>query len=262
MLRHIICCVIVLFLLTGCDTQQQSSPTQAPEKELLIYCGTAMAKAIRELGDIFEQQEHCIVKIIKEGSGVLYHSIQINQVGDLYLPGAESYIDQAIADGIVSEDSVVGFNHAVMVVAKDNPLNISTDLSNFTNADYRTALGDPACCSIGKTTQIILQQNGLYQQALKQAIFVLPDSRALTAVIVENKADLMINWLSATRHKNGTIVDVLPLENGNSHPIALRIGLLNTSQQQPLALRFMTLANTSEGQAIFSRYGFARISDE
>ncbi|MBW2187947.1 MAG: substrate-binding domain-containing protein [Deltaproteobacteria bacterium] len=99
MLRHIFisCCLLSTLCLCGCEAQPQQQPETA-KKELLIYCGTTMAAAVREVSNIFETQEDCTVKIIKEGSGVLLHSIQINQTGDLYLPGCESYLHQASSE--------------------------------------------------------------------------------------------------------------------------------------------------------------------
>lgn len=251
-----LCCSILLFVLAGCDSLQSPNPTQAPKKELLIYCGTAISKALQELANMFEQQEDCTVKIIKEGSGMLYRSIQINQVGDLFLPGCESYIDRAIDAGVVIEDEIIGFNRAVIIVAKNNPLNISAELNNLVSGNYRTIFADPEYASIGKRTKIILQANGLYQQAFKQALYLTTDSRPLTTAIVNNKADLTINWLSATGQANDKIVDILPIENSKYQPILLRIGLLNTAYHPQLARNFMTFTCSVEGQAVLSDYGF------
>lgn len=260
--RLILCCLALFFLLMGCDYRQQPESAQTSNKEILIYCGSTMAKAIQEIADIFELQEMCIVKIINEGSGVLYRSIQINQAGDLYLPSSEYYIDQAINEGLVVSDVAVGCNHAVMVVAKDNPLNISADLTNLVSGNYRTALGDPKSCAIGRKTEILLESKGLRQQAYRQALFFLLDSRALNSAILNNEVDLVLNWLSVTRQNNSRNVSVLPLAKKTAGSVTLRLGLLSTAHHKTLAQHFMALASSAKGQAIFTSYGFGRNNDE
>ncbi|MBW2187395.1 MAG: substrate-binding domain-containing protein, partial [Deltaproteobacteria bacterium] len=150
-------CACLLFLpQVGCDSQQSPLNNTLAKKELLLYCGTTMAPAMREIADIFEQRNGCIVKIISDGSGALCRSLHINQVGDLYLPGSESYIDKCLADGTLVEAQQVGSNRAVLMVAKDNPLRITADLANFVNGNYRTMVGLPESGSIGQETQLIL----------------------------------------------------------------------------------------------------------
>ena len=155
--------ILLILLFFSCALWGCKSPPQegASKKELLIYCGTTMAPAVRELADLFEQRESCVVKIIKDGSGNLYRSIRINQVGDLYLPGSESYMEKCQAEGLIAETQPVGFNRAVFIVAKGNPLAINTDLNNFVNGQYRTVLGSTESGSIGRETRIIFDIEGI-----------------------------------------------------------------------------------------------------
>ncbi|MEA3363527.1 MAG: substrate-binding domain-containing protein [Thermodesulfobacteriota bacterium] len=229
---------------------------EASKKELLIYCGTTMAPAVRELADLFEQQENCIVKIIKDGSGSLYRSIQINQVGDLYLPGSESYMEKGQAEGIVVESIPVGSNQAVLVVAKGNPLNISADLDNFVSGQYRTALGSTESGAIGRETRLILSIEGIYRKAVAQAVPLAMDSRDLENMINDKRADLTINWKAAVQGSNRA--DILPLDESIAPPHILKIGLLKVSHYPQLARRFMELAESDSGQACFSRHGLGR----
>ena len=247
-------CLCAVLFLGGCKSP---SLDDVNKKELLIYCGTTMLQAVREIADIFEQRENCIVKIINDGSGNLYRSIHINQVGDLYLPGSESYIEKCRTEGTVVEFKPVGFNRAVLLVAKGNPLNISANLNNFINGKYRTVLGIPESGSIGRETRNILKTAGLYTKAVEQAIFLVTDSRDIEKVIREKRADLTINWYAATLQKdNRAVVDVLSLDNSVAFPHALILGMLKTTHHPELARRYMALAGSAEGKTIFSRYGF------
>ena len=141
---------LFLSLLSGL-----SACAPAPKKELLIYCGITMIRPMREIADIIEKQEDIKVIIIKGGSGNLLRSIEINGVGDLYLPGSAGYIESATEKGLIVEDNLVGYNRAAIMVQKGNPLEISNDLANLANLDYYVVLGNPDSGSIGKETRRI-----------------------------------------------------------------------------------------------------------
>jgi molybdate transport system substrate-binding protein len=188
--------ILALFsLLVACDS---SAPIPQKKKELLIYCGITMEKPIRELAESFEQQENCIVKIMIGGSGTLYRIIEVNQVGDLYLPGSESYINKTFASGSTIQTKLVGYNRAALVVAKGNPLEISPNISNLTSNEYRVVLGSPDSGSIGKETKNILSRFDLYEQAVDNSLFLTSDSKGLRQAIVENTANLALNWYATT----------------------------------------------------------------
>lgn len=226
------------------------------KKELLVYCGSTMAPAIRELANIFEPQENCVIKIITDGSGNLHRSIHINQVGDLYLPGSESYMEKCQEEGLIVESRPIGFNRAVLVVAKGNPLNISADLNNFVTGQYRTVLGAAESGSIGRETRLILNMEGIYRKAVKQALCLATDSKDIESAIREKRADLTINWSAAARLAGNHIdVDILRLKESIAPPHVLILGVLKTSHSPELARRFMVFAGSDEGRALFSRYG-------
>ncbi len=245
----------IMNFLTGCSNQQP--PEEPVKKEVLIYCGMTMVQPVRKIADLIEEKENCIIKIIKNGSNSLYRSIKVNQQGDLYLPGSDSYIIKCLEEKLVVETVLVGFNKAAMIVAKNNPLNITSDLHNFLNPDYRVVLGAPDSGAIGKETKRILSQAGIYDQVLKNALYLTTDSKYLSRAIIDNKADIIINWRATVMWpENKNKMDVFLLDKKISLPKKLVLGLLNCSSQPEIARRFMELASSTEGQNIFTDYGF------
>ncbi len=256
-LHNIIIIFVLLlsfFTLNGCTNQDPPEPIK---KELLIYCGITMTRPMRKIADRIEQQENCIIKIIKNGSDNLYRSIKINQKGDLYLPGSESYIEKCLLEKLVTETVSVGFNRAVFIVAKGNPLNISGNLNSLLNPDYRIVLGTSDSCAIGKETKRVLTQAGIYEQVISQTLYLTSDSADLIKAIADNKADLVVNWYAtATWPGNREVMDVLLLDEDMVLPHKLILGLLSFSRQPEIARRFMKLASSPEGREIFADYGF------
>lgn len=244
-----------LLILSGC--QQHDADDLSHSQELLIYCGTTMAAALREIADVFEQRENCTVKIIQDGSGNLYQSLRINQVGDLYFPGSESYMQRCLEENLIYETRIVGFNRAGLMVAKGNPLNIAKDLNNFINGRYRTVVGARNSGSIGRETEQILRNAGIYERAVEQSLFLAVDSKEIVQAVAERTADLGLNWVAAARVEDyADNVDVLILSDGIAPRHALTLGVLKTTYDRELARRFMVFAGSEDGQRIFVRYGF------
>ncbi len=246
-------CSLFLCLVSCCDEEQESTT----QKELLIYCGATMPGPIREIADRFEKQQDCIVKMIIGGSGTLYRSIEVNNSGDLYLPGSESYIQKAQADGWVTETQVVGYNRAALFVAKGNPLGIPAQLDSLLNMDYRTVLGAPDSGSIGRETKRILSKAGIYEQAIDHALFLTSDSKGLRQAIVDGTADLTLNWYAtAFWAEGGDQMDVLRLDESiaPSHPLVM--GVLKCSTNSELARKFIHLAQSPSGHESFQQHGF------
>ena len=241
---------LFLSLLSGISA---CAPTS--QKELLIYCGITMIHPMREIADIIEEQEDIKVIIIKGGSGNLLRSIEINGVGDLYLPGSASYIESATEKGLIVEDNLVGYNRAAIMVQKGNPLEISNDLANLANPDYYVVLGNPDSGSIGKETRRILEEKDLYELVLQNTHELTTDSKDLVSALVEGKADLVINWYAvSTWPENEPYMDALPIEIELVNELIL--ASLRTAKEPELAQIFMDYAISAEGQAIFQKYGF------
>jgi len=248
-------CVLLLLLFSGCHSGEVL-PQAKPE--LLIYCGITMTEAVREAADVFEGRHRCTIKISKGGSGELLRSLTSNQVGDLFLPGEESFVETAVSRGLVTEQLRVGSNRATLMVARGNPLAIPPVLESLLVPRYRVVLGAADSGSIGRESRRVLERAGIYQPVLARAIFLTTDSKGLVQAIRDGEADLALNWHGAALDPDhAPHVSSLPLPHDVVVPHFLQMGLLRFSSRPELARRFMALAASDEGQAIFVRHGFA-----
>ena len=247
--------VFFLILILGI-----SSCAPTPKRELLIYCGITMIRPMREIADIIEEQENITVIIVKGGSGNLLRSIEINGVGDLYLPGSASYIESATEKNLITETNLVGYNRATLVVQKGNPLNISSDLANLADPAYYVVIGNPDSGSIGKETRRILEEEGIFDSVLLNTRELTTDSKNLVSAIVEGRADLVINWYAvSTWDENETYIDVILIDDELAPPKELILVSLSTAKEPELAKIFIDYAASDAGQAIFDEYGFGSI---
>ncbi len=248
--------VILIQICNGCS----DTISPEPKKELLIYCGITMIKPVSEIAEIIEAQYHCNIIITKGGSGNLLKSIKINKVGDLYLPGSETYIISCLEAGLITKTVHVGYNKAALMVQKGNPKNISADLINLQNSDYYVVVGNPDSGSIGKETQKILKARGILNEVMHNARKLTTDSKDLIAVLKNKEADLVVNWFAtSTWDDNAPDVDAIAINGKYAHKKKLILGLLTTSNQPDIATAFMTYACSSEGLDIFNNYGLYHV---
>jgi molybdate transport system substrate-binding protein len=240
----------IFSLISGCGT------SEVEKKELLIYCGITMIKPMSDIARIIEKQENCTVTITKGGSGNLFRSIKANNVGDLYLPGSDSYIKKCLKEGIVTDTVFVGYNMAAIMVQKGNPKGITSDLNNFINNDYYTVICNPDSGSIGKETKKIFEKRGIYKDVLDNVHELTTDSKDLILFLKDKKADLVINWYATSQwFENKPHVDILFISDEFAGKKKLVIGLLKTSKYPEIARTFMMYAASEKGRELFKKYG-------
>jgi len=250
---------LALFLVAGIALIAPTVPRlaeDAEKQELLIYCGITMVRPITEIGRLIEQEENCKISVMKGGSGNLLRAIEANGVGDLYLPGSESYIKEAQAKGLVTTTRHVGFNKAAMMVPKGNPKRIGADLDILKSKEHYVVIGNPDSGSIGRETKKILSAAGIYEEVATNAREMTTDSKRLSQVLKNGEADVVTNWYATSRWpENREHIDVLAIDQRYAAKKRLVLGLLKTSGHPEIAKKFMAYAGSEQGRAIFERYG-------
>ncbi|MEA1972458.1 MAG: molybdate ABC transporter substrate-binding protein [Candidatus Cloacimonadota bacterium] len=242
--------VIVLIIITSC-TKKPSK-----QKELLIYCGITMVKPMSEIKLLIEKEYDCKILISKGGSGNLLSSLKSNKIGDLYLPGDDSYIEKCWEQNLISDTIFVGYNKAAIMVQKGNPKNISSDLNNLLNKDYRVVMGNPESSAIGRITKKMLTKKGIFDEVMKNVLLLTTDGKKMLRVLKEKKADLIISWSAFAKweeHKD--YVTEIEIDEKYAKKKKLVIGLLKTSKYPEISKKFMELAGSKRGKEIFHKYG-------
>ena len=249
---------LAALLLAAVLVALAAAPARAAARpELLLYCGITMVRPMTEIAHAFEKRENVRITIAQGGSEDLYQSARRSGVGDLYLPGEPSYRRLHLADGLLGDYVVVGFNQMALLVRKGNPQRVRPDLREVLRKDLMVILGNADSGSVGKEARDMLEQAGLYAQAVRHAAFLAPDSRSLVNALKRGDADLALGWrATAFFPDNVEAVEVIDLDPALAQPQALLLNLLTHSRHPDLARRFMAFAAGEEGQAIFRRHGF------
>jgi len=224
------------------------------QDKMTIFCGVTMRYAMVELTERFAETHKVTFEISNGGSGDLVRLIQNSKAGDIFFPGAESFIDQLKKTGEVLETTVVGENKAALVVAKGNPLKIK-GLKDLSNPGFNVILARAASGSIGKESEAILTAAGILDDVLDNVLFFTTDSVDLVSSILNGKADVTINWrATAALKENRGSMDIINIPEAKAERLVF--GLLKYSKNPQLAREFMAFATSPLGKEIFLRHGF------
>jgi molybdate transport system substrate-binding protein len=242
----------VLFVMASGNVLAQS-----PKPELLLYCGITMVHPMTEIARLFEARENVKLTVSQGGSEHLYQSAKKSGVGDWYLPGEPSFRAKYLKEGLLGDFVTVGYNQMALMVQKGNPKQVKGDPQELLRKDLAAIVGNATSGSVGQETKDILDSLGIYQKVVKATAFLSPDSRSLALALKRKEADLAMNWRAVGYFAdNVAALDTIDLSPHLAKPQALELSLLASSKQPEIARRFMTLAASEEGQAIFRKHGF------
>ncbi len=237
-----------------------STPIMASTKPtLLFYCGITMVKPIKEIAKIIEERYNCEIKISQGGSKDLYDSLKYSKIGDLYLPGSDSYRKKNLKDGFLLDAEYIGFNKAAIFVQKGNPKNIKS-LQSLLDENIATILCNPKSGSIGKNGKKVLIAFGgedFFDDAFDVATEIGTDSRNINKAIIDKRADMSINWRATGFFpENKEYITVIDIDDKYAPKKKLVLNLLSFSKHPKIAKAFMEFASSKEGKEIMKKYGF------
>lgn len=229
----------------------------AAEDSLLVYCGAGLNEPMEEIATLFEEEEGVGVDYTFGGSAQLLTQIELYQTGDLYMPGARSYIDSAIEKGFVDETANVVYHVPCIIVPKGNPAGIES-LEDLAEPGVRVALGDPEGPAIGKDSKKMLEGLGIWEDANKNVVAFSATVNELLVYISLGQADAAIVWEDLYNPDEMDEVEIPQEMNGIK---VVPIGTLVFSENKEMAEKFMNFVASDEGKAVFVDHGFATYPD-
>jgi len=229
----------------------------AADDSLLVYCGAGLSEPMEEIADLFEEDEGVQIDYIFGGSAQLLSQIELYQTGDLYMPGARSYIDSAIEKGFIDETANVVYHVPCIITPKENPAGVE-DLEDLAEPGVRVALGDPEGPAIGKNSKKMLECLGIWEEVEKNVVAFSATVNELLVYISLGQADAAIVWEDLYEPDEMEKVEI-PLEMNGIKVVP--IGTLVFSDDDETAEKFMNFVASEEGKSVFADHGFATYPD-
>lgn len=245
-----------LSFLTGCE-QKTINSSHSTQSDLIIYSGITMVRPLAKLAAEFETQHGVKVEIKQGASGYLYNTLKLEQNGDIYSPGSDSYRLNNQTDGLLIDFVLVGYNRLALEVAKGNPKGITSDLNQLTNPDLSVVLSSPDSSAVGKNTEAILNHLGITEAVYQNVAYFTTDSHRIYSAIQKGDADVSLNWYATMQWpEQKPYVEAILLPESLVKPKRLELNLLSFSRNPTLAKAFMAYATSEHGLQVFTDYGF------
>ncbi|MDH3583876.1 MAG: molybdate ABC transporter substrate-binding protein, partial [Phycisphaerae bacterium] len=230
--------------------------------DLRLFCAAGIRVPIEQIIADFEKDTGVQVDAQYEGSHDLLNKLKIYQVGDLYLAGDNSYIDQAVATGLVREGITIARMKPVIVVKAGSPAEQTIQsVDDLLAPGLRLSIGDPDKAAIGRKTKKLLSKSGhwprLFARVAENGATWGTVNDAANAVKI-GSADAAIIWDAVARLPNYReqlrIVEVPELDAGEA---AVTLGVCKFSKDTTTAHRFARYVTASDrGLKIFKEHGW------
>ncbi|MBN1674767.1 MAG: molybdate ABC transporter substrate-binding protein [Kiritimatiellae bacterium] len=244
-------------LLAGCREPAPQPGEKAQRVSLTLYCGAGIRPAADALIEAFEAKHRVGIHATYAGSGRLLGQITAVQKGDLYMPGAELYVDRAVEEGLAVADTkrVVACLIPVIFVGKGNPKAIQT-VADLGKQGVRVGLGDERACAIGRRSLKILEKNGIAYSAIERnVVYKSGTVNELALAVQMGNVDAVIVWDANARQfaEHGESIRIAPDRN---IPSSIPIVVLKASEHPAEARTFVAFVTSAEGKAILRGHGY------
>jgi molybdate transport system substrate-binding protein len=220
-----------------------------------LYCGAGLRPVADELIRVFTATHNVRIVTDYAGSEVLLSKMRLVRQGDLYMPGDQSYVEQAVqADMVLSQTPVCYFVPTILV-QKGNPRNIQ-GLHDLTGPGLKLGFGDPRACAIGKETRRLLDKNQIaWPDIERNVVFQSLTVNELGLQIKAKALDAVIVWDAIAKYYQDEGMEVaIPAPANVISTVDLAV--LNCTQKRSLAEQFAQFAASEQGRAIFTKHHY------
>ena len=245
--------VLIVLALTYMPSIAWSSPEQ-----LTVYCGAGLMKPMDELKAGFENRYNIPIQMVYGGSGELFGMIAMRKAGDVFIPGAEKYVKDAVKKGMVKAEGQrsVCYHVPIIMVSAGNPGNVHS-IEDLARPGVRVALADAKAAAIGKVSNKILKKNHLTEKVAKNVVVRPTTVNQLLIYIATRQVDACIAWEDqATWGEAKGKVEIVRIPAALNTIKTIPAAIVTYSKQADKAQLFIDYIASYEGKDIWHTWGF------
>jgi molybdate transport system substrate-binding protein len=247
-----------LFLLgaIALTTLPACKPKVSP---LLFHAGAGQRSSLDEIAMVFSARHPGTrIDFSYKGSGYFIADLAASKLGDLYMPGEEYYLKQAVDRGFITDYSpskdIAAHFITVIITPKGNPQGVKT-IADFARPGLRVGLADPEAAAIGFWQEKTFKRAGIWDQVKKNATMFAKCIPELGNATQLGAVDATIVW-ATTAVLYLKDIQIVPIEPRYRGLIRLPVAVLAFSKQPALARELKTFILSEEGRAIFHGHAY------
>jgi molybdate transport system substrate-binding protein len=249
----IIALVPALFLVAASGTAWGGT-------NLLFHAGVGQRSSLNEVKTRFETVHPDItVNYSYKGSGYFIADITRSRQGDLFMPGEEFYVLQAVERGFVEDydprRDIAAYFVCVIITPRGNPADIHS-IEDFARPGVRVGLGNPRACAVGIWHEKIFEKAGIWDKVQKNAVMSAKCIPELGNAVQHRAIDATIVW-STTAVLYLRDAEIIPLPHKYRGIVRLPVTLLTFARYKEEAEALKEFILSDEGKRIFHRHAYA-----
>ncbi len=235
-------------------------PSCNKSKELLFHAGVGQRSSLNDIKAAFEKQHpHIAVNFSYKGSGYFIADVGRSKQGDLYMPGEEFYLLQAVEKGFIKDydpkKDVAAYFITVIITPKGNPANIKR-IEDFTKPGIRVGLGNSQACAIGLWHEKIFKKAGIWNEVQKNIVLSAKCIPELGNAAQHRSIDATIVWAS-TALLYLKDVEIIPIERKYRGAIRVPVATLTFSRFPREADLLKKFILSEQGKTIFHTHAYS-----
>lgn len=246
--------ILLLLVVSG----MALSPAVARERPPLVLAAASLQESLGAAADAWAKKGHKRPVLSFAASSALARQIGAGAPADLFISADEPWMDEVARQGMIRSGTRASFlaNRLVLAAQSQSRLKVAI-VKGFPLArllgNRRLAMADPDAVPAGRYGREALVALGVWN-AVKPKVAQAENVRAALALVERGAAPLGVVY--ATDAKASKRVKILGFFPSTSHsPITYPVALLKKASS-PDAEGFRRFLLSSQGMAIFARYGF------
>jgi molybdate transport system substrate-binding protein len=225
--------------------------------ELNVFAAAGAKAATDEACQKYEEQSRVTVNITYGGGGQVLSQMMLAKSGDVYMAPEQSFMEKAIAEGVVIAETVktVAYMVPVIAVKKGNPKNINS-LADLASPGVQIAISRPDTTLVGQYAIEIFEKAGLSDAIGKNIVTQAADPNSLLTMMIMGQVDAIITWHYYAYLNPDDIENIYMLPEQLTGIAEMRIAVSAYSQNPKAAQKFVDFFTSDEGKAVFAEYSY------
>ncbi|PJB67954.1 MAG: molybdate ABC transporter substrate-binding protein [Anaerolineae bacterium CG_4_9_14_3_um_filter_57_17] len=235
---------VLAVLVTGCGSK---------EVTIDAYVGDGMIEPMNAIKEAYEAENPRVtINYHFAGSATLEEAMRSLERGDVYMPGAASFIDSLNADGLIVASYPVAYHIPAIIVRAGNTIVTSWD--DLAKEGVRLAVSNPGLSSGGKAADAIISKSPLNEKIRANITVLGSDVRSVIQLLVDNEVDAVISWSPDVKLAPGLVTIEIPEEINVRKEIWIAVTGYTTAENE--ALKFAQFVAGEVGRKYFEEKGF------
>jgi molybdate transport system substrate-binding protein len=226
---------------------------------MLFHSGVGQRSSLNEVKEVFRHRHPEVeINFSYKGSGYFIADIERSKEGDLYMPGEEFYLLQAVQRGYITdynpETDIAAYFMVVIATPRGNPGNIHK-IEDFARPGVRVSLGNPKSCAIGIWCEKTFTRAGIWEQVQKNAVHEAKCIAEAATAPQHRVVDASLIW-SSTAVLYLRDLEIIPIEPHYRGFVRLPVATLTFARQPELARELKEFILSEDGKAIFRSHAY------